>query len=368
MRLFVALLQWHTWRLAAFTPSPIQIAQLRLAAKFATLDTEFCGAIDGLPGPTELQFAANPLFKFFAYDPKEDFTWVLREDVQQCLESVRNSNANGTEWIVQSNLWEAAKEAYQKLGEAIEGPGDWNLFQQWMERSPTPITDTVLRTATHRTAPMSSLPDHFFLQQPCNSFSNYAYYEISLEACSNDFNDFDATWPWKSEVIAGGALLAFGSFAMHSNPIESAALNTGFFDVFAIQVLFFLLYQGYVRTLAVNASEPAIGIILGVFPDQPFGDARDVMRQLQSIVGGPASGWVSATALEEASPTYQLGASALVAVMLYTSLSETVGPVFTPVLYREICIFLVESLLAEEDRDLDLFSGQWIFVLPRHVL
>ena len=346
MRVIVGvLLQWRTWRLAAsFTPSPVQIAQLRLAAKFAPLDTEFCGAIDGLPGPAELQFAANPLFKFFTYDTNEDFTWVLREDVQQCLESVRNSNANGTEWIVQPSLWEAAELMYFKLGDTIT-PGDW-LNQGWIEDNPTPVTSTVLRTASYRTAPMSSMPDQSFLQQPCNSLSNYAYYEISLEACKGDISDLGGTWPWQNEMTAVGALLAFGSFALHSNGARNP-INSAFLDGFSIRCMFFLLFQAFVRNFAVDTGEPALQTILGVFPDQPFGDSRDVIRQFQTILGGPTSGWNSATDLDDALPEYELSAAAIVSLALYLQLIDTVGPVFTPLLYGEVCSFLVDALVPD---------------------
>ena len=300
MRLFVAtLLQLRTWSVAAFTPSPLQIAQLRLAAKFAPLDTEFCSNIGGFPGPTELQYAREPLFKFFTYDLKNDLSWVFRKDVEQCLESVSNSAINGTEWVVEANLWEAAKGMFQRLGEAV-GPSDWSQFF-WTEDNPTPAADTVLRTASYRTAPMSSYPESSLIRQPCNTLSNYAYYEISLLACSKELSDFGGTWPWRSELVAAPALVAFASFSLHSNPVE-VPFDTLFFDVIAIRALTFLAFQALVRSLAVDITDPTLTVILGLSNDNPFGDARDVVRQLHSIWAGPANQWASSEALNNTLP------------------------------------------------------------------
>ena len=351
-RLFVAACLWQACRVAAFTLSPIQIEQLRLAAKFAPLDTEFCGAISGFPGPAELNFASDPLLKFFTYDTKDDLTWVLREEVQQCLESVSNSAINGTEWVVQANLWEAAKGMFQKLGEAV-GPSDWVQFPfRWVEFNPTPVEDTVLRTASYRTAPMSSYPDGAVMQQPCNSLTNYAYYEGSLVACSNELSDFGGAWPWRSEMIAAPALLAFASFSLHSNPTQTPFL-TPFFDNFAIRVLLFMAFQGFVRSLAVNINEPTISAILGILPDEPYGDARVVVRQLHTIWAGPADQWATVQALDDTTPPFELSISVVVAIIFYILLTDTVGAVLASFFYPEVCVILVDAVVPDTDfRDL----------------
>ena len=347
MRLWVvALLQSQAWGVAASSLSPVQIAQLRLAAKFAPLDTEFCGSVGGLPSPADFQLAQDPLFKFFAYDTQDDLTWVLREEVQQCLESVSNSAVNGTEWVGQANLWEAAKGMFQKLGQSVD-PNNW-IRRQWLELNPTLAADTVLRTASYRTAPMSSYPDASLIQQPCNALSNYAYYEIALIACNNAVSDFGGTWPWRSEAIAAPVMLAFASFSMHSNPIRNP-FDTNVFDPLAIRVLAFQLFQGYVRSLAVDLNEPGVAVVLGITPDEPFGDARDLVRQLHSIWSGPAAQWASAQALIESVPDFEISVSSVILILMYNLLSDTVGPGLGRFFYRELCIFLADAVVRESD-------------------
>eukprot|EP00438_Fugacium_kawagutii_P022155 Skav235753 [mRNA] locus=scaffold803:121273:121854:+ [translate_table: standard] len=55
--------------------------------------------------------------------------------------------------------------------------------QSWFEHNPVKNSDTVLGSSPGLTAPISNMSMEAWEQQPCNAFSNAAFFEISIQAC-----------------------------------------------------------------------------------------------------------------------------------------------------------------------------------------
>lgn len=70
---------------------------------------------------------------------------------------------------------------YKQLGDTAR-PSHW-WKQGWFEHNPVQNNETVLGISPSATAPMSSMSDEAWEQQPCNAFSNAAFFEVSLQAC-----------------------------------------------------------------------------------------------------------------------------------------------------------------------------------------
>ena len=75
----------------------------------------------------------------------------------------------------------AKHRIYKQLGDTAR-PSHW-WKQGWFEHNPVQNNETVLGISPSATAPMSSMSDEAWEQQPCNAFSNAAFFEVSLQAC-----------------------------------------------------------------------------------------------------------------------------------------------------------------------------------------
>ena len=189
--------------------------------------------------------------------------------------------------------------------------------QAWIEHNPLRNSETILGLNKSISAPMSAMSPNAWQQQPCNAFSNAAFFEVALHACRTSLSDYKKTWAWKDEIITAAALMAFGSFAMHGNPSSGMyheatgstdpdassqmAYDTAMFDRVSMDVIFFTLFQSIVRAWASDPRDAvALKPILGLVQDPslaPLGcdmmycDSRLMVRQFQRVLTGPTSNW-----------------------------------------------------------------------------
>ena len=76
-----------------------------------------------------------------------------------------------------------APRIYRKLGDTAR-PDKW-FRQAWIEYHPVLNSETVLGLGKNESAPMSSMSLEASQQQPCNAFSNAAFFEVSIQACNS---------------------------------------------------------------------------------------------------------------------------------------------------------------------------------------
>lgn len=226
---------------------------------------------------------------------------------------------------------------YRKLGETAT-PNQW-FRQSWIEHHPVINADTVLGLAKNESAPISSMSDTAWEQQPCNAFSNAAFFEVSIQACSSVVEDFGGSWNYRDELVAAAALMAFGSFAMHGNPASgkyhevtgsavgvsypvnenetnlSMPYDTSMFDRVSMDVLFFVLFQATVRCMAEDPTDPSLKPVIGLFEDPelaPLGcdnmycDAREITRMYQNALNADTDQWYIAHSLRNVVPGHQV--------------------------------------------------------------
>lgn len=247
--------------------------------------------------------------------------------------------------------------------------------QGWIEYSPVKNSATVLGLAKEATAPMSSMSEEAWEQQPCNAFSNAAFFEVSLAACQaedeGNFVDYSGTWSWRDEVIAAGALMAYGSFAMHGNPSSGQyhegiisddpnastdmGYDTAMFDRVSMDVLFFVFYHSIVRAMAIDPTDEAsLKPILGLIKNEqlaPLGcdnmycDSRLIVREYQRILTGPTENWHVIHDMRNMVPDYKTASVGLVLVSIRAILSDELFGSSSMNAYSQICGILIGSLL-----------------------
>lgn len=374
----LAALTLHlTLALDPFYLSPEQIAQLQGAAISMSVPgmAEGCTGLNQDPTDVEMDFAANAYWKYFTYDTYDPRTWVTLGDLETCLRSVPGGDVN--EWVGAPDLWEAMTLIFKQLGDTAQ-PNHW-WKQSWFEHNPVKNSDTVLGSAPGATAPISSMSTEAWEQQPCNAFSNAAFFEISLQACktasTQHFGDFSGTWPWKNEIIAAGALMAYGSFAMHGNPSSGnwheasgsihknvsrdLPYDTSMMDRVSMDVLFFVFFQAIVRAVArdptdTEALKPVLGLLksddlapLGC--DNMYCDARDSIHLYQKTLAGPTSEWYKIDDMRYGIPNYELSSVGLVLVAIRAIMSDDLFGSAGMSAYTGVCSALVLSLMPNKD-------------------
>eukprot|EP00435_Cladocopium_sp_Y103_P036836 s1384_g9.t1 len=360
-----------------FYLSSEQIASLQGAAISMSVPTkrDGCTGLDEEPTDVEKDFATNAYWKYFTYDTYDPRTWVTLGDLETCLRTVPGGDEN--EWVGASDLWEANKLIYKQLGDTAR-PDQW-WRQSWFEHNPVKNNDTVLGSAPVATAPISSMSTEAWEQQPCNAFSNAAFFEISLQACktasTQNFGDFGGTWPWKNEIIAAGALMAYGSFAMHGNPASGKyheasgsttsnasrdmAYDTAMMDRVSMDVLFFVFFQAIVRAVARDPTDSeALKPVLGLLKHDdlaPLGcgnmycDARDSIHLYQKILTGPTSDWHLINDMRHGIPNYELASVGLVLVAIRAIMSDELFGSAGMSAYTAVCSALVLSLMPKQN-------------------
>ena len=82
---------------------------------------------------------------------------------------------------------------YKQLGDTAR-PDQW-WKQGWFEHNPVQNNATVLGISPSASSPISSMSDEAWEQQPCNAFSNAAFFEISIQACKTA-SASDVRWMW----------------------------------------------------------------------------------------------------------------------------------------------------------------------------
>ena len=235
---------------------------------------------------------------------------------------------------------------------------------------------TVLGLAKNATAPMSSMSEEAWEQQPCNAFSNAAFFEVSLAACAAEDEgklvDYSGTWSWRDEIIAAGALMAFGSFAMHGNPGSGQYHNpmvvtdsdanetdmgydTAMFDRISMDVLFFCFYHSIVRAMSLDPTdEVSLKPILGLIKDpqlEPLGcdmmycDSRLTIRKYQKALTGPTENWHLIHDMRNEVPDYKTASVGLVLVAIRAILSNELFGSSAMQAYSQICGILITSLM-----------------------
>lgn len=364
----------------AFDPfylSNEQIAQLQGAAISMSVPgtDEGCTGLGKNPTDVEMDFAANAYWKYFTYDTYDPRTWVTLGDLETCLRSVPGTGVN--DWVGASDLWEAMNLIFKQLGDTARPEHWWR--QSWFEHNPVKNNDTVLGTAPGATAPISSMSNEAWEQQPCNAFSNAAFFEISLQACktasTQHFGDFGGTWSWKDEIITAAALMAYGSFAMHGNPASgdwheasgsihknaSRDLNydTSMMDRVSMDVLFFVFFQAMVRAVArdptnVEALKPVLGLekkpqLADLGCDSMYCDARESIREYQKILAGPTSEWYKINDMRAGIPNYETASVGLVLVAIRAIMSDELFGSAGMSAYTAVCSVLVLSLMPNKD-------------------
>lgn len=299
-------------------------------------------------GNTELVFGSRPLHKFFTYDTVLNSTWSTLAPLSGCLQST-----SGLSWLGgHSNLLDASKAAFQQLGATIN-VDQW-VLQGWLERRPIPTTASILVQSPQISAPMSSFAAQSFatyLQQPCSAVSNAAFFELSLQVCSNGVPAIGG-WAWRDELSAAGALMAFGSFAMHSSPIGHtakpstavrwASYDTSQMDKLSMDVLFYLTHQALTRTL--SASPGLIGNVLNFGTYQA--DARTAVQQYTQLTTQDPSTWYAQMQkLQSQVPDYIISSAGLVLVLLNAILNPAILGSLSSSAYYAVCSTLAPALL-----------------------
>ena len=254
--------------------------------------------------------------------------------------------------------------------------------QLWIEHQPVRNSDSVLGLDKNATAPYSSMSDEAWQQQPCNAFSNAAFFEISLVACAAEDEgklvDYSGTWSWRDEIIAAGALMAYGSFAMHGNPssgeyhepiftadwnaTENAtqmAYDTAMFDRVSMDVLFFVFYHSIVRAMSVDPTdEVSLKPILGFMKkpeleplgcDMMYCDSRLTVRKYQQILTGPTENWHLIHDMRDEVPDFKTASVGLVLVSIRAIMSDELFGSAAMGAYSQICSILITSLLGREE-------------------
>ncbi|CAJ1434824.1 unnamed protein product, partial [Effrenium voratum] len=330
-----------------------------------------CPGMDDELTDNEKDFVVSPYWKYFTYDTFDKRSWVTLENLEACMRTVPGGDTNP--WVMATDLWEAHVEIYKKLG-ASTAPSMW-WKQGWIEREPVQNFDSVLGTAFAAAAPMSSMGTAAWLQQPCNALSNAAFFEVSLMACNAaSVDDYGGSFPWRSEIIAAGALMAFGSFAMHGNPSGGAyheysgstevdssrdmAYDTAMFDRYSMDVLFFVFFQANVRAMAADPQDANLKRIIGLVKDDrlcalnddcTYGDSRAAIHIYQQILGGPVDQWKDVIPLRDTVPEYKVAATGLVLVSLRAIISDELFGSAAAEMYTMLCNQITLALVTPED-------------------
>ncbi|CAK9022626.1 unnamed protein product [Durusdinium trenchii] len=368
----VAILPHGLLCLDPFALTSKQKSELQIAATTAVLPSEStCPGMNEEPTDTEKDFATNPYWKYFTYDTFDSHSWVTLNNLEECMRRVKGGGSN--DWVGADDLWEAHKLIYQQFGDTARPTMWWK--QGWIEYSPVKNSATVLGLAKEATAPMSSMSEEAWEQQPCNAFSNAAFFEVSLAACQaedeGNFVDYSGTWSWRDEVIAAGALMAYGSFAMHGNPSSGQyhegiisddpnastdmGYDTAMFDRVSMDVLFFVFYHSIVRAMAIDPTDEAsLKPILGLIKNEqlaPLGcdnmycDSRLIVREYQRILTGPTENWHVIHDMRNMVPDYKTASVGLVLVSIRAILSDELFGSSSMNAYSQICGILIGSLL-----------------------
>lgn len=356
------------WTASCITLTPQNAEELRKAAEESSFNPLACPGIDEEPTDTEKDFATDPVWKYFTYDTFDSRTWKVLDGLETCLRSVPGGTTNP--WVGAADLWEAQELIYRQLGETA-GPHIWRR-QGWIEHDPIANNKTVLGLSATLSAPMSSIGAQSSLQQPCNALSNAAFFEVSLTACEMTLSDFGGSWPWRDEIIAAGALMAFGSFAMHGNPVYTTnaddplnnVYDTGMMDRVSMDVLFFGFHQAAVRFMAVDPNDPNLGVILGVLqgsPDDPetrglcqltpgctYGDAREAIRLYEQVLAGPPSGWGVVNDMRYSVPEYRIAAVAMTLMAIRGIVNDELFGAVAPEGFALVCSVIVDALVTPD--------------------
>jgi hypothetical protein len=134
------------------------------------------------------------------------------------------------------------------------------------------------------------------MQQPCNSLSNAAFYEIALDLCSSKASGSIGSWDFHSEFIMAAFGMCIGSFAFHSQP----TWITHKFDSLAMDQVFYVLHQANVRAMlpdSISDFTPYLPVLQlnGLCGDSGcfHEDARDAVRTFMDMFAAPVSEWDS---------------------------------------------------------------------------
>eukprot|EP00930_Biecheleria_cincta_P001951 TRINITY_DN103022_c0_g1_i1.p1 TRINITY_DN103022_c0_g1~~TRINITY_DN103022_c0_g1_i1.p1 ORF type:complete len:802 (-),score=154.15 TRINITY_DN103022_c0_g1_i1:195-2600(-) len=342
-----------------------QNEELRQAALAAKFDESTCSGAGSDVTDTESDFIADGQRKYFTYDLKEVRSWTQLQGLRTCLESVK-----GHAWLRgRENLWKVHEWAYGQLGQNV------NLQQLdrqgWLEYNPVSSTNSVLAFDAVATAPMSSFSNS--LQQPCNALSNAAFYEVSLDVCNTSSFAAPGGWSWKDEIIAAGAGMAFGSFAMHAAPTSDsnlvmpanqsvwASYSTGGFDTAAMNVLFYVLFQAQVRSFLASSDVAAVEPILKFASTGAnyAGDAAAVSQRYVETMASATAEWQDGIAwLVQNCPNYMLSAIGIVLVNIRAIVHpEIFGTNAAEKLYGVVCSILFKSLMSDGETKVPMFCA-----------
>jgi len=313
------------------------------AAEKYSFDASKCTGMDEPMTDTERIFASDGHLKFFAYDTNHIESWALLQNLQTCLETV-----SGHDWLGgQPNLWEAAKQPYIQFATGASKE-QWNMKAEYTENNPTNAKDTVV--GSNSASLMSSFKKEgtdLWFQQPCNAFSNAAFLQLALSACSGGMKAING-WTWEVELKAASNLLAFGSFAMHSTPVSDwNPVSTQFLDVIGMQAYFYLLHQATVHQIVSSTAAAADKtILLKLGQEGHLADARTAIHDLTRIFTQDPSTWRTAEPIGQVLPAYMASAVGTVLVALRALLHDEIfGTAVSVSLYELICNGLVDALL-----------------------
>lgn len=172
-------------------------------------------------GNIEEVYASEPQLKFLSYDLRDHRTWAGLNGLKNCLQRLPPNKFGLTRFRRRvPNVWQAQKRAYRQLGQSMRRA--WWKENGYLENNAMRVSRTILGLQNRRgkrlSAPMSSMPPNSWLKEPCNSVSNAAYYEASLDACRIPANRMPSNFHWKDEMAAAMAALAFGSFGRPAAP------------------------------------------------------------------------------------------------------------------------------------------------------
>lgn len=344
-----------------------QEASLRSWAAAATFDESKCSGLDEPLTDTERVYSSEAPLKYFAYDTKASASWAPLQDLQTCLEGVK-----GFDWLGgHGNLWEANKRSYTNF--ASVAAKDFWIRQEYLEFNPVKVGDTVIAEGFASTMNSFKNASHeLYLQQPCSAFSNAAFYQIALTACSSEGIPDINGWAWETESKAAANLLAFGSFAMHGNPYIGASppagyrgpwspISTVFLDVIGMKAYFYMCHQAAVRRLvSASNSEESITPLLQLGVSNFVKDSRVSVRDLTRILTQNPSTWKEEMdQMSPRLPEYLQSAVGMVLVALRAILhDELFGRSVAVSLYELICSGLVDNLLQGNQAVKDTFCKQ----------
>ncbi|CAK9022363.1 unnamed protein product [Durusdinium trenchii] len=137
--------------------------------------------------------------------------------------------------------------------------------------------------------------------------------------------------------------------------------NTRAMDNYAMDVLFFLLFQATVKTLAVDPQDPNLAPVLGlitheslcaVYSDCRYPDSRTLVQGYQEILMGDPKHWHRITDMWEVlAPNYKVASCGLVLTAIRFILNDHLFGSAAPLLYTSVCDQLVGSLMAEGESE-----------------